>query len=218
MLDTLMYPKQLLLSSIISNTKAHTMNKLYKITVVLSAAIYTLGCNSHKSDHKYAEEQPIYNQNQRAIDSIERNNKARAIINEALCEQGLYDFSKDTVRKEWVASHPYMCYKSYSRTNETCGYDKNGKRKVNQIFGPFKCNNTFCFDRRHKMIVWDYYSDAGVHSSFDMKIVKVEEYPYYTSFTTYTADNQKIVFNVPDDGKRIYSLTEDETITFTISE
>ena len=147
---------------------------------------------------------------QRTLDSIQSNKELNAIADEAL-----YVFAKDTIRREWILTHPYMCYYSSHFVNETNGYDKNGKRVTNQFLGMHEKENTICIDRRKNLIIWSWVKNSKQESA-DFQIKQVDEYRDETSFGVNGPDGEKYVFNVPDNGKKISFLGYDKTIVFVV--
>jgi len=147
----------------------------------------------------------------RIQDSTILTDGAQEIIADAL-----YEFDKDSARKEWVASHPFMCYTFSHLINETNGYDKNGKRVTNQFLGSHDEENTICIDRRKKIITWSWIRD-GKHDKAELPIMEVDEYHTETSFGVTDIKGEKYVFNVPDNGKKISLLSYDKTIVFYVN-
>jgi hypothetical protein len=178
-------------------------------TSILFALLSCLfGCNSNRQRPKA--EDVI--EAKRVQDSAIRREQAQKII-----ADGLYEFDKDTIRKEWIASHPYMCYYSSHFINETNGYDKNGKRITNQLLGTHDEENTICIDRRKKIIMWSWVRN-GKHDKAELPIKHVDEYRDETAFSLTDSKGDKYVFSVPDNGKKITFLSYDKTIVFFVDQ
>jgi len=182
-----------------------------KTTLILSILMlfYLCSCENPKSE-KYIS----------AVDATGKIKIDTAAANEVARKkeaEKYYAFETDTVRQEWVASHPYMCYKSNSYMGETVGFDKEGKRVTNQILGIKEANNAFCFNREKRLVTWDHYENGNTRHT-EYRINNMKEFSDATGFETKDKQMGKYVFMVPDDGRRIYILYEHVTLTFMIDE
>ena len=182
------------------------MRILLFTTSLIGMFLASISCNS---SYKGPKEDDIIKEN-KMRDSIASAEQVNEIITTAL-----YQFEKDSTRKEWIESHPYMCYTSSDLINETNGYDKNGKRLTNQLLGEHKEQNTICVDRRKKMIIWNWIR-KGMPEEYEFPIKQIDEYQHETSFGVTDANGEKYVFNVPDNGRKISFLSYDKTIIFIV--
>lgn len=182
--------------------------KLIAIILICAALLHS-SCNNNESAHPL----PVDNYHiQQQNDSVLKEKIAEEIIKNAL-----YDHSKDTVRQGWIRSHHYMWYRSKVYMAESCGYDKNGLRKVTQNLGTRNQNNAFCINRRAKTITWVTTYD-GKDETTDYQITEAEEHPDLTSFHAIGDNGESATFNVYDNGRRIYVLNVDATLTFFLTE
>lgn len=185
------------------------MKKLIIVALLLSILVHSSCTNDHIKSDATADirQKTLYER-----DSIQKDAIAEQIVKDAL-----YEFAKDTIRREWVSSHSYMWYKSEVYIAESCSYDKNVQRVTNQVLGTHKKSNAFCVNRRTKVITWLSNNDgADTHTEYLIK--QIDEHPNCTSFGVKSRDGEKLVFNIPDDGKKIYVLDNDATLTFVIKQ
>lgn len=183
------------------------MNKMITIALLLSIITHSSCTNNHNnSDTTINTHKNTVQEN----DSIQKDAIAREIIKTAL-----YEFDKDTIRQEWLSTHSYMWYISEVYIAETCGYDKNGLRVTTQVSGTHKKRNAFSVNRRTKVIIW-ICNDNGLDNRTEYQIKQIDEYPNHTTYGVMSAEGEELIFQIPDDGKEIYVLNNDATLTFFI--